>query len=120
MILTIKIPESLENVRTEQQIENWRAFLQAMTNRMLQGGLRYGKPDKRQNYLSRLEKEWEVYSGAYCAVVNRDIEPPFKYEGNFEQLLNIAVYCWLESEAPQHPRFHFDNNVGSVTRDENI
>ena len=39
-------------------------------------------------------------------------------DGNFEQLLNIAVYCFLESAAPENPKLHFDPTADSVTRAE--
>ena len=122
MKLTINVPDSLEKVLTEQQLVNWQGFLQMMTNRVLQGGVRYGRPDKRKRYAERLETEWVKYLGAYW-VFDTSTEYylktyPKQKARNFELLLNIAVYCWLESEAPQHPRFHFDNTVESATRDE--
>lgn len=78
----------------------WKCFLQLMTNRKQVGGLRYGPPAKKQKYLSRMKKELAAYEKT----------------GNMEQLLNIAVYCFLESEAPENRKFHFDNTVDSVTR----
>jgi hypothetical protein len=41
----------------------------------------------------------------------------YKANGNFEQLLNVAVYCFLESSAPENKKFHFDATVDSVTRE---
>jgi hypothetical protein len=76
-------------------------FLQLMANRRVQGAIRYGdKPKKKQKYMTRMEKELRAY----------------KQSGNMEQLLNIAVYCWLESEAPQNSKFYFDPSIDSVTR----
>ncbi len=101
MILEIHIPDA---VRLDPQTTvNFRAFLQGMTNRRVVGALRYGDvPNSRKKYLSRLKKELKAY----------------EKEGNFEQLLNIAVYCFLEGNAPQHPNLHFDPFAESVTRTE--
>ena len=76
------------------------AFLQQMANRAVVGHVRYGRPDTRKRYMSRIEKELEVY----------------KSDGNREQLLNIAVYCFLESVAPEHPSHHHDATTPSATR----
>lgn len=79
----------------------WMMFLQLMTNRRVMGALRYAqKPKRSARYLSRLKKEVEAYEA----------------DGNMEHLLNVGVYCWLESEAPENEMFHFDNTVDSVTR----
>jgi len=40
----------------------------------------------------------------------------YRKSGNREHLLNIANYAWLESQAPENPKFHWDNTVDSVTR----
>lgn len=71
-----------------------------MANRLAVGEFRYGSPNRRQKYMSRLEKELEAY----------------KESGNREQLINIANYAILESIAPEHPQAHFDNTVASATR----
>ena len=78
----------------------FRNFIQRMSNRIEQGECRYGEANENARYLSRLKKELIVYEKT----------------GNFEQLLNIANYCFLESIAPQNKKFHFDNTIGSVTR----
>jgi hypothetical protein len=78
----------------------WMMFLQMLTNRYVVGDFRYGKPKRKKKYLSRLRREVEAYGDT----------------GNMEHLLNAAVYCWLESEAPENDKFHFDNTVDSVTR----
>lgn len=75
-------------------------FLQMMSNRKQVGFLRYGSINQRQLYLTRMKRELVAY----------------KKTGNMEQLLNIATYCFLESIAPEHPDFHFDATVESVTR----
>ena len=80
---------------------SWRCFLRLLSNRKYVGGLRYGPPRKKQKYLTRMKKELKAY----------------EVSGNMEQLLNIAVYCFLESEAPENKKFHFDNTVDSVTRE---
>lgn len=117
MKLIIEIPESLEQTRSEMDWVYWKSFLQAMTNRYCQGACRYGKPSTRQKYLKRLIMEISTYEGDYNGIL--EMYQSLKTDsnaGNFEQLLNVAVYCFLESQAPQHPRFHFDNGVESVTR----
>jgi hypothetical protein len=101
MTIELKIPDSIP--LDPRVTVAFKGFLQAVVNRRCVGALRYGDtPQKRQRYMSRLFKEAACY--------NR--------EGNFEQLLNIAVYCFLESEAPENPRFHFDPTAASATRAE--
>lgn len=75
-------------------------FFQKMANRLMQGHARYGSPVSSQNYMTRLIMEVKHY----------------KRNGNMEQLINIANYAWLESQAPENPKFHFDSTVDSVTR----
>jgi hypothetical protein len=75
-------------------------FFQKLANRAIQGHYRYGPPDKRKKYLTRLSMELKEY----------------KKRGNCEQLYNIAVFCWLESLEPENKKFHFDPSVDSVTR----
>lgn len=98
MDITLKLPDSLAVPAVEMQW--YKMFLQLMTNRRGVGYLRYGKINRRAGYMSRMKKELEVY----------------EKDGNMEQLLNIAVYAFLESYTPQNKKFHFDNNVKSVTR----
>ena len=76
-------------------------FVQRMANRIQVGEIRYGSPKRRQRYMSRMMVEMEAY----------------KKSGNMEHLLNIANYCWLEAEAPENKKFHFDAKVNSATRD---
>ncbi len=68
------------------------------------GHLRYehrnGGPVRRQKYMTRIKKELAAY----------------ERDGNAEQLFNIAVYCYLETRAPENKKFHFDATVESVTR----
>lgn len=78
----------------------FKEFLQTMVNRRVVGQFRYGKPAASQQYMSRMEKEFKVY----------------KRTGNQEQLINIAVYCFLESIEPENKKFHWDSTVDSVTR----
>lgn len=124
MQIIIEVPDSLVNTKRETDWIYWKSFLQSMTNRYCQGACRYGKLDKRQEYARRLYLELEIYLGIFNVFNNttQKLDAWWKRlrrekSGNFEQLLNIAVYCFLESEAPQHPRFHFDNKVKSVTRE---
>lgn len=101
MILELHIPDSI-SLDSRTTLE-FHAFLQAMINRRCVGALRYGdRPDRRQRYMSRLSKELDTY----------------KDSGNFEQLLNIAVYAFLESAAPENKKLHFDPRAASVTRSE--
>lgn len=98
MIIELKLPDSMAVPLVEMQW--YKLFLQQMTNRLGVGHLRYGKIDKRARYMDRLKKELAAYTK----------------DGNMEQLLNIAVYAFLESYTPQNKKFHFDNTVDSVTR----
>lgn len=79
----------------------FKEFIQRMANRLMQGFCRYGGPDRRQKYMTRMILEVKAY----------------KKSGNAEQLLNIANYCHLEMYAPENKKFHFDNAVKSATRD---
>ena len=100
MTLEITIPDSLAVPKSE--MASFYMFLQHMTNRRAQGYARYGKIQRRQRYLSRMRKEVEAYAKS----------------GNHEQLLNVAVYAFLESYAPENQAYHFNPNVDSVTRKE--
>lgn len=107
MTLEIKIPDKLAQKMPEEVLENFRGFLQLLANRRAHGWAQYerhrfGRPERRQRYARRLKREVRVYDKT----------------GNFEHLLNVAVYCHLESEAPENPRFHFEANVDSVTRED--
>lgn len=98
MDLHIVEPRNCQVVGTERLKE----FLQRVANRFVVGGLRYGSPRKEKKYLSRLKEELKCY----------------KKTGNNEHLLNVAVYCCLESIAPENKQFHFDPTVDSVTREK--
>jgi hypothetical protein len=75
-------------------------FFQQCANRLMQGFCRYGGPDKRQRYWTRLKLEVKEYQKT----------------GNSEHLMNIANYASLEDYAPEHPKHHYDQFVDSVTR----
>jgi len=77
----------------------WR-FLQRMADRLVQGHHRYGRADRRQRYMTRLEKEVQAY----------------RKTGNREHLMNAANYCFLECYYPEHPKTGYDPSVKSVTR----
>jgi hypothetical protein len=98
MIIELRWPENLKFL--EKEHSDFQFFLQLMTNRRSQGGIRYGEINRKQKYLTRMTKELKAY---------RD-------SGNAEQLLNIAVYAFLEWHAPENKKYHFDNNSKSVTR----
>lgn len=80
----------------------FQAFSQKMANRLLQGHTRYGLPHKNKKYWTRLKLELAAY--------NRT--------GNAEHLINVANYCVLECEAPEHPKHHFNPLAISATRRE--
>lgn len=85
-------------------IKQFGCFLQAMMDRFVQGHFRYGAPHRRKKYLTRLKKELEAYDET----------------GNVEHLMNIANYCYLESECPEHPKSNFDAYAASATRTEEL
>ena len=100
-ILEIKIPGSVE-LDPKTTVE-FRAFLQAMTNRRVVGAMRYGdRPKSRQKYMTRLWKEFRAY----------------RKTGNIEHLLNVGVYAFLESVAPEHKAQRWDAAAESATRAE--
>ncbi len=101
MNIILKIPDSLLPKSQLVQVE-FEAFLQALVNRRVVGELRYGTPQRRQRYMSRMRRELKAYVK----------------DGNLEQLLNIAVYCFLEAYAPENKKFHVNPSVDSVTREE--
>lgn len=75
-------------------------FLNALSARIAVGQHRYCPPAPEKRYMRRIGLEFAAY----------------RRTGNMEHLINIANYCWLESEAPEHPEFHNDSTAGSVTR----
>lgn len=92
--------ESLK-LPTQEGVE-LKFFLQLILNRAAVGNVRYGPANRRQKYMSKLGKEFKEY----------------KKSGNAEQLVNIAVYAFLEFYAPENKKLHFDNTAKSVTREE--
>jgi hypothetical protein len=88
------------STRLKVPFANFLRVAQMVANRYMQGHCRYGAPKASKKYLTRLEMELKVY----------------KKTGNAENLLNTIVYGYLEMEAPQHPKFHHDATVDSVTR----
>jgi len=80
--------------------KNFARFLQMLANRYMAGHLRYGPPDKKKKYLTRLKLELKEY----------------ERKGNAENLKNVAVYCALELECPEHKNHHDDSTIDSVTR----
>ncbi len=99
MILTLHIPDTLA---LKEHTEEYRCYLQAMLNRILVGELRYGPPNRRKRYMRRLTLELEAY----------------RRDGNFEHLLNICNYAYLESVEPENGKLHFDPAAASATREE--
>ena len=94
----IRLPESIKLPPSVER--NFHSFLQRMANRISVGHIRYGVPNQRKAYMSRLTVELTAY----------------KKTGNAEHLLNIANYAFLESYAPEHNAHHLDSTVESVTR----
>ena len=80
--------------------ERFVSFLQQLANRWIQGHARWGAPHAGRLYLTRLAAELAQY----------------RKTGNTEHLLNVAVYCHLEMEFPEHPRSHLDTSAESATR----
>ena len=93
-----------DKLRPGPQWGKFKEFVQQQANRLGYGYPQYeapnGGPHKIQKYFSRLQKEAKAY----------------KRSGNAEHLRNIANYAWLESMAPENPRFHWDDSIDSVTR----
>ncbi len=102
MIIEIKVVDDLQDKLPLQEAVEFQWFMQLMQNRRLVGGMRYGPINARKKYMTRLSKEFKSY----------------KSTGNAEQLVNIAVYAFLEFYAPENKKYHFDNTVDSVTRKE--
>lgn len=100
MKIEIAVVDSLAGRMDREEMAAFARFLQQMMNRRTVGCLRYGSIKKQQKYMSRLAAELKAY----------------REQGNYEQLLNIAVYAFLESFAPENKRFHFDAAATSVTR----
>lgn len=101
MTLELHIPDDIR--LDHRTMLEFKAFLQAVCNRRTVGALRYGdRPNRRQRYMTRLGKELKAYRAT----------------GNVEQLMNIAVYAFLESYAPENKKHHWDAAVDSVTRSE--
>jgi|SRR5579863_4306171 len=99
MEITLRIPDSIK--LDKNTTSEFVTFLQQVVNRRCVGAVRYGdRPRKEQKYMTRLGMEVKAY----------------KKTGNREQLLNVAVYAFLESFAPEHPKHHHDATVDSVTR----
>lgn len=96
--LTIHVPSSIKIPADEMR--SFETFLQRISNRRALGSLRYGRIRAEQKYMTRLGEEYKAY----------------KRSGNAEQLLNIAVYAFLESYAPENAKNHFDPTAESVTR----
>ncbi len=99
MTLTLNIPDT---IHLKNNAEDYRGYLQAMLNRVLVGELRYGPPDRRKRYMRRMILELKAY----------------RRDGNFEQLLNLCNYAYLESVAPENRKLYFDPAAASATRDE--
>lgn len=96
--MTLNVTESITYSIDEMLF--FKVFLQGMLDRRIVGGLRYGSIKAKQKYMTRMSKEMKAY----------------KKDGNMEQLLNIAVYCYLEAYAPENPQFHWNAAADSVTR----
>jgi hypothetical protein len=99
MTIHLQIPDSL---KLKHHTEEYRCYLQAMLNRILVGELRYGPPNRRKRYMRRMSLELRAY----------------RRDGNFEQLLNLCNYAYLESVAPENKKLYFDPAAASATREE--
>jgi hypothetical protein len=88
-----------DRIKIDVQSVKW--FMQQMISRLVQGQARYGEAGKTAYpYLSKLKLEVKAYERT----------------GNQEHLINIANYCWLEKNWPEHKKAGFDPTVKSVTR----
>lgn len=99
MTFQINIPDTM---KLDGHIQEVRGYLQAMVNRILVGELRYGPPNRRKKYMRRMFLELRAYRNS----------------GNFEHLLNLCNYAYLESVAPENRKLYFDPAAASATRDE--
>lgn len=94
MTIELYLPDSIP--LDHQTSVEFRYFLQAVVNRRVVGSLRYEperRPTPKNRYMTRMKKEIDSY----------------KRDGNFEQLLNIAVYAFLESAAPENKKLYFES-----------
>lgn len=98
--MNIYFPASIQV--SAHELALFKSFLQGMAARWAVGGLRYGTPNSKAKYRSWIDKELKAYDRT----------------GNMEHLVNVAVYAYLEVEAPSHPKFHWDPAAKSATRKE--
>jgi hypothetical protein len=98
--MDIHIPEP--KIKKVQGLSILEKTLKTIAYHFIQGYIRYGPQHVGLLYLSRLEKELKVY----------------KRTGNYEHLINVAVYVILERIAPEHPKHHYDPYSDSITRKE--
>jgi hypothetical protein len=96
--IELRMPEGIK--LGERGTIEVKYFFQSQLDRRCVGGLRYGQPNRRQRYMTRMVKELKAY----------------KTTGNHEHLINIANYAFLESYQPENKKYHFDATVDSVTR----
>lgn len=90
-----------EKLRIPKRVKDgYKEFVEGMSKRLAQGHARYGVPDKRKMYMTRLEIEVREY----------------RRTGNCEHLYNAGNYALLESLEPENKKFHYRPEVGSVTR----
>lgn len=92
-----------DKLRSPECWKPFAQFLQQIADRAAVGAARYERgrgPERENRYMTRLLTEVREY----------------KKTGNRECLLNIAVYCWLETMAPENPKFHWDDKAPSATR----
>ena len=85
---------------TQRAVSQFQWFIQRMANRIMQGQARYGEPKPGHQWMKRARLELSAYSKS----------------GNAEHLLNAANYCYLESLAPEHKKYHFNNEIESASR----
>lgn len=84
------------------RLKEFERFLQDMASCRDQGYCRYGKVNRNKEYMDRLSDELRAYRK--------------RSGGNRAQLLNLAVYAFLESIEPQHKGFHYDPEAKTVNR----
>lgn len=89
-----------DRIKAPEQLKMLIAMFQDMANHALQGVNRYGPPDRKQKYMTRIGLELAAY----------------RKTGSHRHLVNIANYAALEAVAPENGRFHRGDEGASATR----
>lgn len=79
-------------------------FFTSQVKRLVQGHLSYGRPHREKRYMTRAAKELAAY----------------RRTGNREHLINLANYAFLEDQAPENRKYHWNAEAESVTRGKGL